>query len=60
VGDLVLRAEACHFPARKVGPVVGDDGIGKSEATYDVLLEEYDNLMPCDMERGTAATHFVR
>jgi len=33
VGDLVLGAQARHLPARKVGPVVGDDGMGKSELT---------------------------
>ena len=31
--DFILGAETRHFPAREIGPVVGDDGIGKSETT---------------------------
>ena len=50
MGDLVLRAEARPLPTRKIGPVVGDDGMGKSEATNEVLPEEFANLLPCDIE----------
>jgi len=49
VGDLVLGAEAHHLPVRKISPVVGDDGIGKSKATHVVTSE-----------RGTSSTHFVK
>jgi len=33
VHDFILGVEARHFSAREVGPVVGDDGMGKSEVT---------------------------
>ena len=49
VGDLVLGAQARHPPARKVGSVVGDDGMGMSEVTHDVLPEELNNLPHCDI-----------
>ena len=49
MSDFVLGAEARHFPAREVGPVVGDDGLGKSKVTHDILPEEFDTLLPYDI-----------
>ena len=61
VRDLVFGAQARHLPARKVGPVVGDDSMGKSELTHDVLLEEHNNLPHCDIgERYCLYPYFRR
>ena len=60
MGDLVLGAEAHHLPAREVGPIVRDDGMRKSLATYDVLSKEFNNWLPCDVGERTASTHFVK
>jgi len=61
VGDLVLGAQARHLPARKVGPVVRDDGMGKYEVTYDVLPEELNNFPHCDIrERYCFYPYFRR
>jgi len=60
VNDFILGAEARHLPAREVGPVVGDDGMRKLEATYDILPEELDICCPGTSERETASTHFVK
>ena len=46
VDDLILGAEAHHLPARKVGPVVGDDDMRKSKVTYNILSEELDYELP--------------
>ena len=49
VSDLVLGAKACHWLACEVGPIVGDVGLRKPKAIHDILLEEVDNLLPCDV-----------
>ena len=49
MGDLLLGTEACHLLAREVGPIVGDDGVRKPEVAHDILPEELDNLLPCDV-----------
>ena len=46
VDDFILRAEARHSPAREVDPAVGDDSMRKSEATYNILQEKLDYLLP--------------
>ena len=46
--DLILSAEAGHLPAGKVYLVVGDNGVGKSEATHDVLPKKFNNLLSND------------
>jgi len=48
VGDLVLET-ARYLLARKIGPVVGNDGMRKPEATHEVLPEGFDNLLPFDV-----------
>jgi len=60
VGDLVLGTETCYLLACEIGPVVGDDGMKKPEAMHNVLPKKFDNLLPCDVERGTASTHLVK
>ena len=47
--DLVLRAKATHLRAREVGFIVEDDGMKMPKAAYDILPEEFDNLLPCDI-----------
>jgi len=49
--DFVLRAETSHLLAGKVHTIVGDDGVGESEAAYYILPEELDNLLPSDFEK---------
>jgi len=49
MGYLILRAEARHLPAHKVGPVVRDDGMRQSEVIHNVLPEKFNNLLPCDV-----------
>ena len=49
VGDLVLGTEARYSPAREIGSVVGDEAMRKPEAAHDVLSEEFDNLLSCDI-----------
>ena len=49
MGDLVLGIEARHLLPRKVGPIVGNDDMIKLEAAHDILPEELDNLLPCDI-----------
>ena len=46
VDNFILEAEAQHLPAREVGPVFGDDGMRKSKATYNILPEVLDYLLP--------------
>ena len=58
MGDLILRAEVGHLLAGKVCPIVGNNGVGTSEATHDVLLKKLDNLLTNDTESGT--THFLK
>ena len=60
MGDLVLETEARYLPTREIGPIVGDDGMRKPEVAHDVLPEEFDNFLPCDIGRGTASTHLVK
>ena len=48
VGDLMLGAEVGHFLAGKVCYVIGDNGVGESEATHDVLPKKPDNLLTSD------------
>jgi len=50
VGNLILSAKADNLLAGKVCPVVGDNGVGESEATYDVLPKNFDNLLSSDFE----------
>ena len=49
--DFVLRAETSNLLAGKVHTIVGDDGVGESEAAYYILPEELDNLLPGDFEK---------
>ena len=49
MGDLILRAEARHLQAHKVDPVIGDDGMRQSEVIHNVLPEQFNNLLPCDV-----------
>ena len=35
-----------------ISPVVEDNGKRKPEATRDVLPEEFDNLLSCDLREG--------
>ena len=44
LGDLVSKIEVGYFLASKVCPVVGDNSVGKSEATRDILPK---NLTIC-------------
>ena len=60
MGDLILGAQARHLPAHKVGPVVRDDGVGKSEVTHDVLPEGLNNLQHCDIEERYFYLYFRR
>ena len=48
MGDLVFGTEARHLLARKVGLIVGDDGMRNPEVAHNILLEELDNLLTCD------------
>jgi hypothetical protein len=41
-----LVAELQELPARELGPVVGDDGVGHSEAVDDVGEERHRPLRP--------------
>ena len=49
MSDLVLGTEVCHLLAWEVGPIVGDDGMGKPEVAHNILPEELDNLLLCDV-----------
>jgi len=55
VGNLVFGREARYLPAREIGTVIGDDGMRKPEVTHNVLPEKFDNLLSCDVGRGTAS-----
>ena len=46
--DFILGAETGHLLAGKVPSIVGDDGVGESEAAHYILSEELDNLLPGD------------
>jgi len=49
VDDVVFGAEAGHLLAGEIRPVVRDDSVRDPEATYYVLLEELDNMLPADL-----------
>ena len=49
MGDLVFGTEACHLFAGEVRSVVEDDGTREPKVTYDVLPEEFDNLLSRDV-----------
>ena len=51
MGDHVLGTKFCHLLTRQVGPIVGDDGVRKPEATHNIFLEGLDNLLPCDVRK---------
>ena len=40
MGDPILSAEAGQFLAGKVCSVVGDNGVGESKMTHDVLSKK--------------------
>ena len=40
VDDFTLGAKACHLPDSEAGPVIEDDGLRKSETTYNILPKE--------------------
>jgi len=45
---LILGAEAGHLLAGKVCSVVGDNSVGESKVTHDVLPKKLDNLLTSD------------
>jgi len=45
MGDVVFDTKVGHLLASEISPVVGDNSMGDSEATYYVLSEELDNLL---------------
>ena len=47
--DVVFGIEAGRLLAGEINSVVGDDSLRDSEATYYVLSEELDNLLPTDL-----------
>ena len=47
---ILYSAEVGHLLASKVYPVVGDNGVGESEATHNVLPEKFDNLLSSDFK----------
>ena len=47
-GDIVLETETHHLLTRKVGLIAGD-GVRKPEVAHNILQEELDNLLPCDI-----------
>ena len=49
MGDTVFGTEAGYLLAGEISFVVGDDSLGNPEATYYVLPEELDNLLPADL-----------
>ena len=49
--DLILRAEASHLLAGKFCPIVGDNGVGKSEVAYDVLPKKLDNQLTSNFRK---------
>ena len=60
MGYLVFGIEAYHLFAGKVRPVVGDDGMRESKATYNVLLEKFNYLLSRASKSSTAYTHLVK
>jgi hypothetical protein len=44
--DVVLVAELQEFPACKLGPIIGDDGVGHPEPVDDVGEERHGLLCP--------------
>ena len=49
MGDIVFGAEAGHLLAGEISSVIRDDSMRDPEATYCVLPEELDNLLPTDL-----------
>ena len=47
--DVVLSAETGHLLAGEISSVIGDDSVRDSEATYYVLSEKLDNLLPANL-----------
>ena len=47
-GDLIRRAEVGHLLAGKICHIIGDNGVGESEATHDILPKKLDNLLTSD------------
>ena len=47
--DVVFGTKTGHLLAGEINSVVGDDSLRDSEATYYVLPEELDNLLPTDL-----------
>ena len=48
--NVVFGKEAGHLLPGKISSIVGDDYVRDSEATYYILPEELDNLLPADFE----------
>jgi len=49
VGEVVLRTEIHYLLVHEISLVVGDDGMRKLKVAHDVLPEEFDDLLPCDV-----------
>ena len=60
MSDVVFGAEAGHLLAGEISPVVRDDYVRDSKATYYVLSEELDNLLPLTLESGIASIRFIK
>jgi len=50
VCNLALEIESRHLIAHEVGPIIRDDGVRKSKVTHDILPEELNNLLSCDIK----------
>jgi len=49
VGNVVFGTETGHLLAGEISSVIGDDSVRDSEATYYVLSEKLDNLLPANL-----------
>jgi len=49
MGDVVFGVEAGHLLTGKISSIVRNDSVGDPKATYYVLSEELDNLLPADL-----------
>ena len=49
MGDVVFGTEAGYLLAGKVDSIVRDDSVGNPKATYYILPEKLDNLLPAGL-----------
>jgi len=58
--DFVLAIETRHLLTGEVRFIVENNDVGEPKATYYVMPQELDNLLPVTSESGIASTDLVK